>query len=111
MSHIKTHDLYNVVHGDNIRMVVDDGDDGEKTLVVKSLLVNRQQQKHCQIFAHAENMGSLASSNTKVYNCTINTIIPGVNSTDFNVKANVGNTSQTLVLKTVKSQNNECVIS
>lgn len=108
MSHIKTHDLYNVVHGDNIRMVVDDG---EKTLVVKSLLVNRQHQSICQIFAHAENMGSLASSNTKVYNCTINTIIPSVNSTDFNVKANVGNTSQTLVLKTVKSQNNECVIS
>jgi len=107
MSAIKRHDMYDVVHGDEVLMV---HDEGETRFKVKSLLVDRQKPTICQIFTASENTGSLSSSETKVWNCKINHVKPMQNSMEFSVKAIVGEGSQELTLKTVKSESSECTI-
>jgi len=107
MSAIKSHDMYDVVHGDEVLMT---NEDGEIRLKVKSLIVNRQKPMICQIFTSSENTGSLSSNETKVWNCKINHVVPAQNSMDFNVQAIVGDASQELTLKTVKTENSECTI-
>ena len=108
MSAIKTHDLWDVVHGDE---VVITNEDGSKRHVVKSILIDRQKPSFCQLFTEGENTGSLSSRETKVLNAKINTSTPNVACTDFAVNAKVGEELQTLNFKTVKNQNSECVIS
>ena len=108
MSAIKTHDLWDVVHGDE---VVITNEDGSTHHVVKSILIDRQKPSFCQLFTEGENTGSLSSRETKVLHAKINTITPNVACTDFAVNAKVGEELQTLNFKTVKNQNSECVIS
>jgi len=107
MSAIKRHDMYDVVHGDEVLMK---NEDGEIRLKVKSLLVDRQKPTICQIFTSSENTGSLSSPETKVWNCKINHVVPAQHSMDFNVQAIVGDASQELTLKTVKTESSECTI-
>jgi|TARA_B110001452_G_scaffold257967_1_gene252672 hypothetical protein len=99
--------MYDVVHGDEVLM---DNEDGETRLKVKSLLLDRQRPNVCQIFTSAEHKGSLTSSETKVWNCKINHVVPEKNSMTFNVQAIIGDVSQELTLKSVKSENSECTI-
>jgi len=108
MSAIKTHDLWDVVHGDD---VVITNEDGSKHHIVKSILVDRNKPSFCQLFTEGENTGSLASRETKVLNAKINTITPNVACTDFAVNARVGDTLHSLHFKTVKNKNSECTIS
>ena len=106
MSAIKTHELFEIVTGDDITI---ENEDGEQVLLVKKLLVSRQQPSICQLFTERENTGSL-SRGTMVYNAKIQTISPQTASTDFAVKAKVGDEFHTLNLKTVRSESSECVI-
>ena len=108
MSAIKTHDLWDVVHGDN---VVITNEDGSKHHVVKSILVNRQKPSFCQLFTEGENTGSLSSRETNVLTAQINTITPSEVCTEFAVNAKVGEKLQALNFKTVKNKNSECIIS
>lgn len=107
MSAIKTHDVYSVVHGDDILIANEEGD---KRFKVTSLLVDRQRPSVCQIFAESEHKGSFPSSDTKAWNCKVVSTEPDKNSVTFNVKAIVGKESQELALTSVKSQNSECII-
>lgn len=97
-----------MVHGDEI---IVSNDDGETRFSVKTMLVNRQRPSVCQIFTEGENRGSMSSRETKVYHAKIKTITPNDTSTQFTVDAMVGNAKQVLVLKTVKCQNSECILS
>jgi hypothetical protein len=110
MSAIKTHEFFNIVGGDSIDF---HNDEGQQTLQVSRMMVSRQNPTLCQLFAHAENKGSLSSRETKVYHGQINAYTKTVNSeeTEFSVKAKVGDEFKTLILKTVKSNNSECCIS
>tara|TARA_B000000441_G_C21542336_1_gene232379 strand:- start:180 stop:506 length:327 start_codon:yes stop_codon:yes gene_type:complete len=108
MSAIKTHELFHIVDGDEVQL---SNDDGEQTLSVKSLVVNRQRPSVCQIFTEAENTGSLQSRETKVYHGKIETISPGTTTTDFVVKARVGESFQNLNLKCQRSESSDCCIS
>ena len=99
--------MYDVVHGDEVLMTNEAGD---IRLKVRSLLVDRQKPTICQIFTASENTGSLSSNETKVWNCKINHVVPAQNSMDFNVQAIVGEVSQELTLKTVKTESSECTI-
>ena len=107
MSAMKTHDVYNVIHGDDVLLT---RDDNEQRFKVKSLLVDRQKQHVCQIFTQTENTGSMASSESKARNCRVVSTEPDQHSVKFNVKALVGDQSQDLVLTSVKSTGSECVI-
>lgn len=107
MSAIKTHELFNIVAGDDITF---ENEDGTHILHVKSLLLSRQQPSICQIFTEKENMGSL-SHGTTVYHAKVETISPQTSSTDFAVKAKVGDKFHMLNLKTVRSETSECTIS
>ena len=107
MSAIKTHELWDIVHGDDINI---SNDQGDYTFKVKSLLVSRQRPKTCQIFTEQENTGSV-SMDTKVYYGFIDTITPNSTCTDFAVKAKVGDQIQELSLKSVRSKSRECIIS
>lgn len=107
MSAIKTHDVWDVVHGDEI---VISNEDGTAHHAVKSIMVKRSTPEFCQLFTEGENTGSLSSRETKVLNAKINTISPNTNTIDFAVNAKVGDKLQTLNLKTVKNNNSECTI-
>jgi hypothetical protein len=108
MSAMKTHDLWDIVHGDNITV---ENEDGEQSMVVKKMLVSRTRPSTCQIFTECESVGSIASSTTKVYSGRIETMVPTDNITNFTINAKVGDHLQELCLKTVKSQQSECTIS
>jgi hypothetical protein len=107
MSAIKTHDVWDVVHGDE---VVITNEDGSVVHAVKSIMVDRSRPSFCQLFVERENTGSLSSRHTKVLSAKINTISPNTNTTDFAVNAKVGEELQTLSFKTVKNNNSECTI-
>jgi hypothetical protein len=107
MSAIKTHDVWDVVHGDN---VVIQNEDGSVIHNVKSIMIDRNRPSFCQLFTEGENTGSLSSRSTKVLSAKINTISPNPTTTDFAVNAKVGEELQTLNLKTVKNNNSECTI-
>ena len=111
MSAIKTHDLYDVVHGDDILFT---SEDETKKLKVRSLVMDRRSDRRdiCQIFAETENKGSLPTSDMKVLNCKITNITPDKTHYTFAVDAMVGKSPQSLSLKAVKSSNqNSCIIS
>lgn len=108
MSAIKTHEQFHIVDGDAIEF---SNEEGEHTLQVKSLVVNRQRPSICQIFTEKENTGSLQSRETKVYNGKIETISPGSVTTEFVVKARVGEDLQSLKLKCQRSETSDCCIS
>ena len=108
MSAIKTHEQFQIVHGDDIEFTNEDGD---QTLQVKSLVVSRQRPSICQVFTSKENTGSLQSTETKVYNGKIETISPGSLTTEFVVKTKVGEEFQTLKLKCQRSETSDCCIS
>ena len=107
MSAIKTHELFNIIQGDTITLT---NDEGEQVLNVKSLLLSRQKPHICQIFTERENAGSM-NRGTQVYHAKVETIEPRVASTDFSVKAKVGDDFHMLTLKTVRSESSECIIS
>tara|TARA_B100001059_G_C17832711_1_gene585774 strand:- start:2080 stop:2403 length:324 start_codon:yes stop_codon:yes gene_type:complete len=107
MSQIKTHEMFHIVHADDISF---ENDDGEHCFQVKSLRVSRQQPSICQLFTAKENAGSM-SRETQVYDAKIEQICPGAHATEFSVKARVGDSFQNLKLKTVRSENSECCIS
>jgi len=107
MSAIKTHELWNIVNGDDITF---ENDEGEQTFKVTSMLISRQRPRTCQIFAEQENAGSV-SHNTTVYHGFIDTITPNTTSTEFEVKAKIGDIVQDLTLKSVRSESRECIIS
>lgn len=106
MSAMKTHEMFNIVHGDSIQF---ENDKGEQTFEVKSIMVSRQQPSICQLFTQKENTGSLARE-TQVYHAKIETISPDTTTTDFSVRAKVGDEIQTLKLKTVRSESSDCCI-
>lgn len=106
MSAIKTHQVFNIVDGDDI---VFENDDGEHRYKVKSLMVERQFPSKCQIFAEKENVGSLARG-TKCWMAKVETIKPETSSTEFSVKTKINNDFYTLQLKTVRVDTSECVI-
>lgn len=108
MSAMKTHELWDIVHGDNITV---ENEDGEQSMLVKKMLVSRQRPSMCQIFTEGESTGSISSTTTKVYNGKIKTIVPTDNLTEFTINAKVGDHIQGLCLKTVKSQQSECTVS
>ena len=108
MSAIKTHELFNIVQGDDIVFQNEDGED--QVLKVKSLMVERQRPSFCQIFTERENAGSMARE-TKCYHAKIQTIVPETAYTEFAVKAKINDNFHELNLKTVKSESSECTIS
>tara|TARA_B110000046_G_C12678266_1_gene267436 strand:- start:92 stop:415 length:324 start_codon:yes stop_codon:yes gene_type:complete len=107
MSAIKTHELFNIVSGDDIMF---SNEDGEQVFKVMSLSVERQRPSICQIFTEKESAGSM-SRPTTVYNAKIENIIPSASSTEFCLKAKVNDEFQELKLTTVRSNSSECVIS
>ena len=107
MSAIKTHDVYNVIHGDDL-VVAQEGE--EKRFKVTSMLLQRDRPSVCQIFTATENTGSLASSETKAFNCKVVSTEPSQHSTKFNLKAVVGTETQEIALTSVKTQSSECTI-
>ena len=108
MSAIKTHELFNIVQGDDI--VFENAEGTEHVLKVKSLMVERQRPSFCQIFTERENAGSMARE-TKCYHAKIQTIVPETAYTEFAIKAKVNDDFHELKLKTVKSESSECTIS
>lgn len=108
MSAMKTHELWDIVHGD---VVTVENEDGEQSMIVKKMLVSRQSPSMCQIFTEGESTGSISSSTTKVYNGKIKTMVPTDNLTEFTINAKVGDHIQGLCLKSVKSQQSECTVS
>jgi hypothetical protein len=107
MSAIKTHQTFNIVHGDNIEFK---NEDGEHVLQIKSIAISRQQPSICQLFTERENTGSL-SRGTQVYHGKIESITPGSITSDFLVKARVGDEFHNVTLKCQRSENSECCIS
>jgi len=108
MSAIKTHELFDIVDGDDI--VFKDSEGEDQILKVKSLMVERSRPSFCQIFTEKENMGSMARE-TKCFNAKIQLIKPETSYTEFEIKTKVNNDFQNLKLKTVKSESSECIIS
>lgn len=111
MSAIKTHDLYDVIHGDQI---VFENEDGQQTLEVKTMLVDRQKPKTCQLFTAAENVGSMSSNTSQVYHAFIKDVRPSKKNPliqQFSVDAQIGDETRELNLQTLKSKNRDCVIS
>jgi len=109
MSAIKTHEFFNIIEGDSIEF---QNEDGPQTLQVSRMMVSRQNPTACQLFAHAENKGSMSSRETKVYHGQINAFTKTVDSTEteFSVRAKIGDELKNLKLKTVKSNSSECCI-
>ncbi len=107
MSAIKTTEQFQIVHGDQIEY---SNEEGEHSVQPTSLVVSRQKPSICQIFTTKENTGSLQSSETQVYHGKIETISPGNVTTDFVVKARVGESLQTINLKCQRSESSECCI-
>ena len=108
MSAIKTHEMFHIVHGDDIEF---SNEDGDHTLQVKTLMISRQHPSICQLFTEKENTGSFKSCETKVLSGKIVTISPSSTTTEFAVKAKVGESFQELNLKCQKSADSECCIS
>lgn len=108
MSAIKTHETFHILAAELVEF---SNEDGDHKLKAKSLLVSRQWPNFCQIFAEEENIGSLQSCETIVLTGKIVTISPTSTSTDFLVKAKVGETFHELNLKCQKSADSECCIS
>lgn len=107
MSAIKTHEIFNVVQGDEITYQNDQGE--TQTLTVKSLMVERQRPSVCQIFTEKENVGSMARE-TKCFHASIETMTPCDSYTEFAVKAKVYHNFHSLQLKTVRLESSECRI-
>ena len=105
---MKTHELWDIVHGGNITV---ENEDGEQSMIVKKMLVSRQSPSMCQIFTEGESTGSISSSTTKVYNGKIETMVSIDKVTEFTINAKVGDHMQELCLKSVKSQQSECTVS
>ena len=108
MSAIKTHDMFQIVQGDDITF---SNDGGDHTLHVKSLMISRQQPNICQIFTEKENTGSFKSCETRVLSGKIVTISPTCTTTDFAVNVKVGESFHELNLKCQKSADSDCCIS
>ena len=109
MSAIRTHEFFDIVDGDMIEF---ENDDGPQSLRVKTIMISRQNPTVCQLFASAENTGSLTSRQTKVYHGQISSFTT-LNSTktDFSVKAKIGDEFKSLELRTTKSNSSGCCIS
>lgn len=107
MSALKTHEVFHVVEGD---LLVHPSEDGEEHVQIKSIMVSRMHPSRCQLFTQKENMGSMSSAETKVYNGVIETIRPDSENTEFDVKTRVNNELMSLTLKTVPSKSSECNI-
>jgi hypothetical protein len=108
MSAIKQHELWDIVHGDDIMY---SNESGEQTMKCKRLLVSRQRPSHCQVFAESENTGSISSSNTQIYPGKISSSVPNDVGSEFTVKTKVAGEVKELKFKSVRSQNSECIIS
>jgi hypothetical protein len=108
MSAIKQHELWDIVHGDDIQCSTESG---EQTMKCKRLLVSRQRPSQCQVFAESENTGSISSSNTQIYPGKISSSIPNDVGSEFTVKTRIGDEIQELKFKSVRSESSECIIS
>lgn len=107
MSALKTHEVFDVVQAEDLVCPLEEG---HETVQIKSLLVSKTHPQRCQLFTQKENMGSMSSSETKVYNGVIETIRPTTNNTEFDIKARVNSELMSLTLKTVPSKSSECHI-
>lgn len=107
MSAIKTHEMFDIVHGGDLEV---SNEEGEHTLNVKTLMVSRQHPGRCQIFTQRENTGSLPSYKTKVYHGQIENIKPADTVTEFSIKARIDDEVRDLQLKTVPSKSSECCV-
>tara|TARA_B110000091_G_scaffold130897_1_gene140334 strand:- start:6082 stop:6408 length:327 start_codon:yes stop_codon:yes gene_type:complete len=108
MSAMKTHELWDIIHGDDITF---ENEEGQQKMTVKKLLVYRRNPSLCQIFTEGESTGSISSRNTRVYSGKIESMVPTDKATNFTIKAKVGDNIQGLTLESVKSQQSECTIS
>ena len=108
MSAMKQHELWDIVHGDDIEC---SSDSGPQTMKCKRLLVSRQRPSHCQVFVESENAGSISSSNTQVYPGKISSSVPNEVGSDFTVKTKIEGKVQELTFKSVRSKSSECIIS
>ena len=108
MSAIKQHELWDIVHGDNIEYA---SDSGPQTMTCKKLLISRQRPSHCQVFAESENTGSISSSNTQIYPGKISSSVPNEVGSEFTVKTKIAGNVQELTFKSVRSPSSECIIS
>ena len=108
MSAIKKHQLWDIVHANT--EISYTNEDGDHSLQAKSLLVSRKNPNECQVFCESESVGSVSGSSTSVFKGKITKITPKTTHTNFDVNIKIGEKYQTLNVKSVKSQNNECVI-
>ena len=106
MSALKTHEVFTVI--DSEEVLCTNGKD--ETVQIKSLVVSRMHPSRCQVFTRKENIGSMSSPETKVYNGVIETIRPSLDVTEFDIKARMNNELVGLTLKTVPSKSSECSI-
>lgn len=107
MSALKTHEYFNVVQGEDLLCP---SENGEETVQIKKLVVSRMHPSRCQVFTRKENIGSMSSPETKVYNGVIETIRPSSDVTEFAIKARVNSELVSLTLKTVPANSSECSI-
>lgn len=106
MSALKTHEVFTVIESEEVLCANSD----EETVQIKSLVVSRTHPSRCQVFTQKENIGSMSSPETKVYNGVIETIRPSADVTEFDIKARVNSEVVGLTLKTVPSKSSDCCV-
>lgn len=108
MSAIKTHEFWDVVHGEELSL---EDENGPKSMRVRKIMVSRQNPSQCQLFmVRTDNSGSIQLAESCVYHGRVDNITPKEACMDFVVRAKVGEDVHALTLTSVKGKRDNCTI-
>ena len=108
MSSLKTHEFWDVVHGEELEM---EDEDCVKNLRVRKIVVPRQDPQRCQLYmVRTDNTGSISAAESYVYHGRIDNIVPKEACMDFSVRTQIGDQVHKLMLTSVKGKGDTCTI-
>lgn len=108
MSSLKTHEFWDVVHGEELQM---EDEDCVKNLRVRKIVVPRQDPQRCQLYmVRTDNPGSISAAESYVYHGRIDNIAPKEACMDFSVRTQIGDQVHKLMLTSVKGRGETCTI-
>ena len=108
MSAIKTHEFWDVVHGEEITA---EYDNESRNMRVRKIVVPRQDPQKCQLYmVRTDNTGSIGPAESYVYHGRVDTITPKDACMEFAVRAQVGETVHQMTLTSIKGKNDACTI-
>ena len=108
MSSLKTHEFWDVVHGEELQM---EDEDGLKNRRVRKIVIPRQNPQRCQLYmVRTDNNGSIGAAESYVYNGRVDQITPKEACMDFAVRTQIGEGIHELTLTSVKGSADRCTI-